>query len=466
MVVTSIDAGARRAAVDPSTRARRYAGSAAWQLFALDVVMFVGAAIAADAVEFRTLSAVSIVREFVGASWVFIALWVFLFWLVGLYRVSFAMTVRDEVYVVATALVLGIVPQLMLFTAVETLNSSRMALVLAALFGIVSVGGARALIHAWGDSAAAERARSVVVAGAAPLADLMVSSLELPAGSSIYEITLDSFDGTADVEAVLQRCARLGCSTLYLTFVPPESVFVRLTERALTLGIAVRIGLAAVSSGSFRLAVESTGSHLLLAPQPLRVRTIPARLYKRMFDLALAAPILVLAAPAFLFAALAIVIETGAPVFYRQRRVGLDGASFEMLKFRSMHVKHEHGQGWATRSDPRITRVGAILRRFSIDELPQFINVLRGEMSIVGPRPEIPSYVSQFEREIPRYSDRHLVKPGITGWSQIYMQRLLTPDDVRDVLRHDLFYVENWGVFMDLSIITKTAFEFLFHRPA
>ncbi|MDB5027568.1 MAG: glycosyl transferase, partial [Candidatus Eremiobacteraeota bacterium] len=136
---------------------------------------------------------------------------------------------------------------------------------------------------------------------------------------------------------------------------------------------------------------------------------------------------------------------------------------FRTFKFRSMVVAGG-GNAWATRGDPRVTRVGAFLRRYSIDELPQMINVLRGEMSVVGPRPEIPEYVERFEREVPRYADRHLVKPGITGWSQLYLDRLLTPDDIRDVLRLDLFYIEHWGIFMDLSIVAKTGAEFLFHR--
>jgi exopolysaccharide biosynthesis polyprenyl glycosylphosphotransferase len=462
---TAVEAG-RPASAAPSTRARRYAGAAAWRLFILDAMMFLGAAFAANALEFHTLSGVRIWHAFVQGSWVFVALWVLLFWLVGLYRVSFAMTVRDEVYVVATALVLGVVPQLFLFTVMPSLNSSRVALLLAAAFAIVSVGGARALIHAWADEGAATRPRSVLVAGAEPLVKTIASSLDLPRGSTIHEVVLDGFAATADVEALLQRCARLRCETLYVTFVPPETVFVRLNERALTMGIAVRVGIASVTSGSYRLAIESNGPHLMLAPQPLRVRTIPAKLYKRMFDLTLAASILLLSAPIFLAAACAILCETGAPVLYRQRRVGLDGATFEMLKFRSMHTNHRFGEGWATRGDPRVTRVGAVLRRLSVDELPQLINVFRGEMSIVGPRPEVPAYVARFEREVPRYADRHLVKPGITGWSQIYMERLLTPDDVAEVLRHDLFYIENWGLFMDLSIVTKTAFEFLFHRPA
>jgi lipopolysaccharide/colanic/teichoic acid biosynthesis glycosyltransferase len=175
---------------------------------------------------------------------------------------------------------------------------------------------------------------------------------------------------------------------------------------------------------------------------------------------------LVVAAPVMLAAALAVFLETGRPIFFRHERIGRDGVPFEMLKFRSMVSRHSFGNGWAQRNDPRITRVGAVLRRLSIDELPQLLNVFRGDMSIVGPRPEMPEYVARFQASIPHYAERHLAKPGITGWSQLYMHRLLTPDDARDVLRHDLFYILSWGLLMDASIVAKTAAEFLFHSPA
>jgi lipopolysaccharide/colanic/teichoic acid biosynthesis glycosyltransferase len=215
-----------------------------------------------------------------------------------------------------------------------------------------------------------------------------------------------------------------------------------------------------------RFDVDDDGRGAMLTPRPLRIRTAGGRTLKRIFDLTTAGAMLLFAAPVMAIAAIAVVAETGRPIFFRHERIGRDGAPFEMLKFRSMVVQHSHGNGWARRNDPRITRVGAILRRLSIDELPQLINVLRGDMSIVGPRPEMPEYVSRFEATIPHYGKRHLVKPGITGWSQLYMQRLLTPDDAADVLRHDLFYIQSWGLLMDVSIVAKTAAEFLFHSPA
>ena len=259
----------------------------------------------------------------------------------------------------------------------------------------------------------------------------------------------------------------MNSTALYLDGIPPSRIAASLIARAEAFGITLRIALAPLLAASaYRFALEDDARGFLLAPRRLRVRTASGLVAKRLFDIAIALPMLLLATPVMLLAALAIVIETGFPIFYRHERIGCDGVPFEMLKFRSMHVKHNYGDGWAQRRDPRITRVGAVLRRCSIDELPQLFNVLRGDMSIVGPRPEMPAYAQRFEATIPQYADRHLVRPGITGWSQIYMKRLLTPEDVPEVLRHDLFYIENWGLFMDLSIIAKTGFEFLFHQPA
>ena len=192
-----------------------------------------------------------------------------------------------------------------------------------------------------------------------------------------------------------------------------------------------------------------------------------SRLGKRLFDLVVASFAAVLFAPVMALVALAISIEDGEPVLYRQERVGRDGNTFQILKFRSMRLDAEkHGAKLATSGDDRCTRVGRFIRRTSLDELPQLFNVLRGEMSIVGPRPERPVFVDQFEKKIPRYAERHLVQPGITGWAQVYGKRVVGFDDVPDKLRGDLFYVENWSLFMDLAVCMKTAAEVLFHKAA
>ena len=133
-----------------------------------------------------------------------------------------------------------------------------------------------------------------------------------------------------------------------------------------------------------------------------------------------------------------------------------------------MRVDAESASGpvWATHGESRTTRIGAKLRRFSLDELPQLLNVLRGEMSLVGPRPERPFYVEQFRKMLPRYDERHLVRPGITGWSHIHMERNVDTSAIAERLSYDLFYLEHWSIFMDMLILCKTAAEFLFHSAA
>jgi exopolysaccharide biosynthesis polyprenyl glycosylphosphotransferase len=449
---------------DRFTRARSYRGAAALMVAVMDLSMFVIAAYAAEAIYYRTLDLRSLSASFIAAPVVFVLLWMLLFHAIGFYRLSFAMTVRDEVYVVVTALVLGIVPQFILFTLVPTLTGSRMVLLLAAAIATVSVGGARATGHVLAERGRLQRPRRVAVVGSDEDIAMLSVGLDLPPHSAVYAMPL-RLESRDEIEALLSRCLELGCASILLASLPPGPLMNHLNERAATLRIAVRF-VPSLRGGGYHFTVEREGMQLLLSPRPLRVRTVSGRFLKRFFDLIVASALLVVAAPVMIVAAIAVALETGLPIFYRQRRIGLDGRPFPMLKFRSMFVGHNRGDGWATRNDPRVTRVGAILRRLSIDELPQLINVLRGEMSVVGPRPEMEAYVERFEREIPRYGERHLVKPGITGWSQLYMDRVLTPDDARDVLRHDLFYIEHWGVFMDLSIVAKTAVEFLFHRAA
>jgi exopolysaccharide biosynthesis polyprenyl glycosylphosphotransferase len=186
---------------------------------------------------------------------------------------------------------------------------------------------------------------------------------------------------------------------------------------------------------------------------------------RRLFDLALAAAGLVLAAPLMLLTALAIKLDSRGPVFYTQERVGLHNRNFRIIKFRSMHPDAEKdGAVWARERDPRVTRVGRIIRKLRIDEAPQFINVLRGEMSLIGPRPERPVFVAQLEREIPYYSQRHLVKPGITGWAQVCYPYGASLADAREKLQYDLYYIKNQSLVLNAIILLETARIVLFGR--
>jgi Undecaprenyl-phosphate glucose phosphotransferase len=188
---------------------------------------------------------------------------------------------------------------------------------------------------------------------------------------------------------------------------------------------------------------------------------------KRLIDMAISAVALAILAIPFGIIALAIRLTSPGPIFYRQTRMGLDGRAFTVLKFRSMYhdAEAETGPIWARDQDPRCTPLGRVLRRFDIDELPQVLNVLKGEMSLVGPRPERPFFVEQFKQRFPQYMLRHKVKSGITGWAQVNGWRGNTSIEKR--IEYDLYYIENWSVSLDLKIMWLTIVKGLFRqRPA
>jgi exopolysaccharide biosynthesis polyprenyl glycosylphosphotransferase len=191
-----------------------------------------------------------------------------------------------------------------------------------------------------------------------------------------------------------------------------------------------------------------------------------SRFVKRAFDLFVAATALIIFSPVTVLIAFAIWLEDRGPIFYRQVRMGLDGKPFDILKFRSMRVgaEMETGAVWANRADPRRTRVGRLIRAWSLDELPQLINVLRGDMSLVGPRPERPEFVEQFRAEYPHYMLRHKVRAGITGWAQVHGWRGNTSIRIR--IEHDLYYIENWSLMLDMKILFLTVVHGLKHENA
>ena len=192
----------------------------------------------------------------------------------------------------------------------------------------------------------------------------------------------------------------------------------------------------------------------------LRVKEIPittwGRILKRAFDLVVASVILLITSPIMAVVALAVKLGSRGPVLYHQERVGLDGKAFNVIKFRTMAADAEKRTGpvWATKDDPRVTRVGKSLRRTSLDELPQLLNVIKGDMSLVGPRPERAHFVEQFSERIPKYLDRHRLKTGMTGWAQVNGLRGNTPIEERT--KYDIYYIENWSLWFDVKIILKT----------
>jgi len=186
--------------------------------------------------------------------------------------------------------------------------------------------------------------------------------------------------------------------------------------------------------------------------------------FKRVLDVAVSLAILLLISPLLLLIALLVKCTSRGPVFYRQQRASLGGREFDIIKFRSMVVNAEAATGavWATKNDPRVTPIGRILRKTSLDELPQLLNVLRGDMSLVGPRPERPELIERFSRQIPRYAMRHHVKAGITGWAQVSGYRGMT--SLRKRIQYDLDYISRWSVGFDVYILVLTIFRGFIHK--
>ena len=190
------------------------------------------------------------------------------------------------------------------------------------------------------------------------------------------------------------------------------------------------------------------------------------KLLKTVEDYILTSVLLIFASPIMALIAIGVKMSSPGPVLYRQKRVGWNGKEFTMLKFRSMPVEAERKTGpiWASKMDKRATPFGSFLRKTSLDELPQLFNVLRGEMSLIGPRPERPVFVEQYKDEVPHYNKKHLVKAGLTGWAQVHGWRGNTCLHTR--IEHDLYYIENWSLWLDIKIIVMTLFRGLIHKNA
>jgi exopolysaccharide biosynthesis polyprenyl glycosylphosphotransferase len=216
-----------------------------------------------------------------------------------------------------------------------------------------------------------------------------------------------------------------------------------------------------------RIELEAIDSHWLLFADGFRSGVV-SRAVKRGLDIAIGLLLTVVTLPLMLVTALLIKVDTRGPVFYRQERTGLHGKAFTLFKFRSMATDAEPAgkPQWAQQRDPRITRVGAFIRASRIDELPQLFNVLRGEMSMIGPRPERPMFVAELGKVIPFYHHRVYVKPGLTGWAQVNYPYGASVEDAREKLAYDLYYVKNRGILLDLLILLSTVRVILFREGA
>jgi exopolysaccharide biosynthesis polyprenyl glycosylphosphotransferase len=384
----------------------------------------------------------------------------------GTYRRSFGGSMRDEWYAVGAALGLVAIPLILLSLFVPAFWYGRPEIAQFVLTSFVTIAGSRTVVHRNRVS------RRLAIVGVPERIDLALIHLRPRRDDALLRLPVGNIEATVDgptaVPPWLQGAIAWGAQRVIVTEALPPDCLLRIMEVAGRHGVSIAIAPTRLRPQAYQMKLEREGGLTLLCPRPLAICTPAARMYKRVMDLVLTAPALLVLSPLMLACALAIKFDSPGPVIYRQTRVGKNGAPFEMLKFRSMPVDAENKTGpiWADPSMPRATRVGRFLRRASLDEIPQLVNVLRGEMSLVGPRPERPYFVDRFRRALPRYDERLLVSPGITGWSQISMSRILATDDVSLKLEGDLFYLEEWSPLLDAQIIVKTAFEFLFQRVA
>ena len=202
--------------------------------------------------------------------------------------------------------------------------------------------------------------------------------------------------------------------------------------------------------------IDSIGNSKLIDMRATPLDNILGAFLKRAIDIAGSGIGLLLLSPVMILVAIGVKLSSPGPVLFKQDRVGLHKKTFKMLKFRSMRVNRTEKTGWSTNRDPRKTLFGSIIRKFSIDELPQLINVLKGDMSLVGPRPEVPHYVRQFKEDIPLYLVRQQIRPGITGWAQV--NGLRGDTSIEDRVKYDIWYIQNWSIWLDIKILFMTVF--------
>lgn len=319
--------------------------------------------------------------------------------------------------------------------------------------------------------------RRVLVLGAGNRADRLRKLSERPESGFVIVGYVAMTESEPVVEEAINRSA-IHNLTRYVDNLGVSEVVLALEERrnSLPLPDLLRIKTTGVHVNDFSSFIErETGrvdldtvnpSWLIFSDGFSSGRAISS-VAKRLFDIFASALLLALAAPVIMVFALLIKLESKGPAFYRQVRVGLYNQPFDVIKLRSMRNDAEAaGAQWAQKDDPRVTRLGKFIRKVRIDELPQCWSVLKGEMSFVGPRPERPEFVEDLEQKLPFYAERHMVKPGITGWAQINYPYGASIEDSRHKLEYDLYYAKNYTPFLDLLILLQTLRVVLWHEGA
>lgn len=391
----------------------------------------------------------------------------------GYYKIKLRRNRLDDLFLVLLNTVVSVFLVLLIFSYLKSyrfvdFEPSHVFLIIYVPLGVFFIFCLRLLVFKFFRSVYLKRngVSRVLIAGTGDFAKMTAENLRRYAHFGI-EITgfLDSkmdegILGTFDqLEEVVRKH---GITDLVIALPSKEyDTTLKLIETANNLLIEIRLVPDILQIVSLKAGME----HIEGIPI-INLGDIPLQgwqaVFKRFFDLVVTLVGLVAVLPFFMVIALLIKLTSKGPVFYLQTRVGMDGKHFKMIKFRTMvtDAEKETGAIWSPPNDKRVTKIGRILRKLSIDELPQLFNVLLGDMSLVGPRPERPELVEKFKQSIPNYMQRHSVKTGMTGWAQVHGLRGNTPLDKR--IEFDIYYIQNWSLRLDLQILWRTILKFQF----
>jgi sugar transferase (PEP-CTERM system associated) len=385
---------------------------------------------------------------------------------IGLYGADALQSLRYAAVRIIVGVSLGVIALSAVFYLVPALSLWRSNLVFAMGIAAVSLLVLRVLLGKALGSQAFKR-RVVVLGAGARAARLKALAAKPGAGFAVVGYVAMS-DSNRVIPEAIARDAIYNLAD-HVVLLNASEVVLALEERrnALPLKDLLRIkttGVHVNDTSTFleretgRVDLDSVNPSWLIFSDGFSSGRMMSAVFKRLFDIVASAVLLVLALPVIVLTAIAIRLESKGPAFYRQERVGLYGVPFACIKLRSMRTDAEAGGKavWAEKDDPRITRIGRIIRKLRIDELPQCWSVLKGEMSFVGPRPERPQFVEDLEAKLPYYAERHMVKPGITGWAQINYPYGASIEDSRQKLEYDLYYAKNYSPFLDLLILLQT----------
>ncbi len=395
---------------------------------------------------------------------------------VGVYGADALQSNRVATARLLVAVSLGTIFLSVIFFLVPSLTFWRSNLLYAMLASFVALFALRILLGKTLGSQVFKR--RVVVLGAGPRAERLKLLSKKPGSGFVVVGYVSMSEANRVIPEAIARDAIYNLAD-HVVLLNASEVVLALEERrnALPLKDLLRIKTTGVHVNEIstfleretgRVDLQSVNPSWLIFSDGFSSGRMLSSMFKRLFDITASLILLALTLPLILLGALAVKLESKGPAFYRQRRVGLYGQGFDIIKLRSMRQDAEvAGKAvWAEKDDPRITRVGRFIRKVRIDELPQCWSVLKGEMSFVGPRPERPQFVEDLEQQLNYYAERHMVKPGITGWAQINYPYGASIEDSRQKLEYDLYYAKNYSPFLDLLILLQTLRVVLFPEGA